>query len=69
MARVSPIYVNEKNAAALLDMGVGEFRSHVIAGHLPRGLEIVPGVVRWDAEALRCIGRGDAIEGMGGVNW
>lgn len=69
MTRITPFYVNEKNAAALLDMGVAEFRSHVEAGHLPRGQEIVPGTLRWDAEALRMIGRGDAIEGLGGVEW
>jgi len=69
MTRITPFYVTEKSAAALLDMGVAEFRSHVEAGHLPRGQEIVPGTLRWDAEALRMIGRGDAIEGMGGVDW
>ncbi|WP_374293108.1 hypothetical protein [Paenirhodobacter enshiensis] len=67
MTRITPFYVNEKNAAALLDMGAAEFRSHVEAGHLPKGQEIVPGVLRWDAEALRCIGRGAAIEG--GIDW
>ncbi|MDD8022786.1 MAG: hypothetical protein PHX82_06725 [Paracoccaceae bacterium] len=69
MTRFAPFYVNAKNAAALLDMGVGEFRLHVEAGHLPRGQEIVPGALRWDAEALGKIGRGDAIEGLAGVNW
>ncbi|MFD2174344.1 hypothetical protein [Rhodobacter lacus] len=69
MTRFTPFYVNEKNAAALLDMGVAEFRAHVATGHLPRGHEIVPGVLRWDAEALRMIGRGAAVEGMGGVDW
>ncbi|MFC3060361.1 hypothetical protein [Paenirhodobacter populi] len=69
MSRVPPFYVNEKNAAALLDMGVAEFRSHVEAGHLPRGREIAPGAIRWSAEALRMIGNGDAVEGMGGVQW
>ncbi len=66
MTRITPFYVTEKNAAALLDMSAAEYRVHVEAGHLPRGHEIVPGALRWDAEALRSIGRGDAIEGMGG---
>ncbi|SIS81115.1 hypothetical protein [Phaeovulum vinaykumarii] len=69
MSRITPFYVNEKNAAALLDMGVSEFRAHVKAGHLPRGQEIVPGLLRWDAESLRMIGRGAAVEGMQGVEW
>lgn len=67
MTRLSPILANEKTAAALLDMPVPEFRTLIDRGHLPRGREIAPGVIRWDAEALRQIGRGDAIDG--GIEW
>lgn len=67
MPRVTPILAGEETAAKLLDMKPAEFRALVQAGHLPRGREIAPGLVRWDAEALRQIGRGDAIEG--GIEW
>ena len=69
MANSAPILASETSAARLLDMKPAEFRALVEAGHLPREHEIAPGVRRWDAEALRCIGRGDAIEGMGDVQW
>ncbi|WP_353429575.1 hypothetical protein [Paracoccus denitrificans] len=67
MPRHIPILAGEETAAELLDMKLAEFRALVQAGHLPRGLEIAPGLVRWDAETLRQIGRGDAIEG--GIEW
>ncbi|UFS65729.1 hypothetical protein LO749_03990 [Paracoccus denitrificans] len=67
MPRLVPILAGEETAAELLDMKPAEFRALVQAGHLPRGREIAPGLVRWDAEALRQIGRGDAIEG--GIEW
>ena len=69
MAHLFPILVNEKTAARLLDMTVAEFRSLVEAGHLPRGREIFPGVVRWVTEDLRRIASGDAADGMGDVQW
>ncbi len=46
MTRITPFYVTEKKAAALLHMSTAEFRLHVEARHLPRGYEIVPGVLR-----------------------
>lgn len=67
MLRLVPILAGEETAAKLLDMKPAEFRALVQADHLPRGREIAPGLVRWDAEALRQIGRGDAIEG--GIEW
>jgi hypothetical protein len=67
MANLTPILANEKTAAALLDMPVTEFRALVDGGHLPKGREIAPGVIRWEAEALRQIARGDAIDG--GIQW
>ena len=67
MAHFFPILVNEKTAGRLLDMTVAEFRSLVEAGHLPRGREITPGVVRWVTDDLRRIASGDAADGMGDV--
>jgi len=67
MARPPPILAKESTSAALLDMRQAEFRALVAAGHLPRGREIAPGVIRWDAEQLRAIGRGDAIDGS--ISW
>lgn len=50
-------------------MKPAEFREHVEAGHLPKGKEIAPGVIRWPVDDLRRIGSGDAIEAMGDVRW
>ncbi|QCO56953.1 hypothetical protein EOK75_14225 (plasmid) [Pseudorhodobacter turbinis] len=69
MSKPTPILANEANAAKLLDMKPAEFCALVERGHLPRGREIAPGFVRWDVDELRRIGRGDAIDGMDGVQW
>lgn len=65
----TPLFATETSAARLLDMRVAEFRSLVEAGHLPRGREIAPGVLRWVTDDLRRIANGDASDGMGDVNW
>lgn len=67
MAQPVPFFVNETNAARLLDMALAEFRRLVKSGHLPRGREIAPGVVRWVTDELRQISNGDAIDG--GIDW
>lgn len=67
MSKLTPIFASEKAAAELLDMAPADFRDLVASGHLPRGREIAPGLVRWDAEQLRALGRGDAVDG--GINW
>ncbi len=69
MANFAPILANETTAARLLDLKPGEFRSLVDSGHLPRGREIAPGLVRWPVEDLRRIACGEASEGMGDVSW
>lgn len=69
MANLAPILANETTAARLLDLKPGEFRLLVEAGHLPRGKEIAPGLVRWPVDDLRRIGTGEASEGMGDVKW
>ncbi|TCP62171.1 hypothetical protein EV663_10213 [Rhodovulum bhavnagarense] len=69
MTAVTPILANERTAARLLDVGVTEFRALVDAGHLPKGREIAPGLVRWPVDDLRRIAKGDAVEGMGDVQW
>lgn len=69
MAHLAPILANETSAARLLDMKPAEFRSLVEAGHLPRGREIAPGLIRWNTEDLLRIASGDASDGMGDVQW
>lgn len=53
MRSLTPFLASEKTAAELLDMKPTEFRQLVRAGHLPRGEEIAPGVVRWETDHLR----------------
>ncbi|MFC3169851.1 hypothetical protein [Paracoccus fontiphilus] len=67
MTKALPLWASEKTAASLLDMKPCEFRALVADGHLPRGREIAPGLIRWNADDLRAIGRGEAIEG--GIGW
>ena len=69
MTLSTPILASETSAAKLLDMKLAEFRSLVDAGHLPRGREIAPGVLRWVTDDLRRIASGDASDGMGDVQW
>jgi len=69
MTNPAPILASETSAAKLLDMKPAEFCALVERGHLPRGREIAPGYIRWDVEDLRRIIRGDAIDGMDGVQW
>jgi hypothetical protein len=69
MPAPSPIAASEATAARLLDMGVAEFRELVVAGVLPRGREIAPGLRRWDVAELRKIITGHAAEGMDDVTW
>lgn len=65
----APLFASETSAARLLDMKPAQFRTLVEAGHLPRGREIAPGVVRWVTDDLRRIATGEAAEGMGDVKW
>lgn len=69
MAHPAPILASETSAAQLLDMKPAEFRALVEAGHLPRGREIAPGLVRWPVDDLRRIARGEASEGLEDVRW
>jgi len=55
MSQHLPILATEATAAKLLDMKSNEFRRLVEAGHLPRGREIAPGLLRWPVEDLRWI--------------
>ena len=66
---MQPLFASEARAARLLDMKPAEFRALVEAGHLPRGREIAPGLVRWPVDDLRRIVAGEAIDGMGDVQW
>lgn len=65
----APILASETNAARLLDMKPEQFRALVEAGHLPRGREIAPGLVRWPVDDLRRLADGRAVDGMEGVDW
>ena len=67
MTAITPIFVSETTAAKLLDMKPAEFRALVEAGHLPKGREIAPGVLRWVTDDLRRIRSGEAIEA--GIEW
>lgn len=69
MSVSAQILASETSAARLLDMKVAEFRALVGSGHLPRGREIAPGVLRWVTDDLRRIASGDASDGMGDVKW
>ena len=67
MSQAAPIFASETTAAKLLDMKPTEFRALVSRGLLPKGREIVPGVVRWPVDDLRKIASGQAIDG--GIDW
>lgn len=69
MSAQAPILASEVSAAKLLDMNPREFRALVDAGHLPRGKEIAPGMIRWAVDELRRIASGEASEGMWDVQW
>jgi predicted DNA-binding transcriptional regulator AlpA len=69
MTRHTPILASEAKAAELLDMTVDTFRKLVKEGHLPPGRLIGGGLVRWDTDQLRRIGRGEAADGMDDVRW
>jgi len=69
MPSPAPIFASEVSAGRLLDMKPAEFRALVDAGHLPPGREIAPGLVRWPVDDLRRIVSGEAVEGMGDIQW
>ncbi|MEL6596543.1 MAG: hypothetical protein AAFQ47_11440 [Pseudomonadota bacterium] len=69
MKRFAPILAGERLAAELLDLKLSDFSRLVGEGHLPRGREIAPGVVRWSVDDLRGIANGTVAEGMGDVKW
>ncbi len=65
---LQPMFVSETSAARLLDMRPAEFKRLVAAGHLPKPRSI-GGHSRWDVDELRKIIKGEAVEGMGDVQW
>jgi hypothetical protein len=68
MAKLTILFANDRNAAALLDMKPAEFRGLVDKGVLPKPTKIGC-FERWDVEQLQTIARGDAACGIGEVNW
>lgn len=69
MKNLVPLLVTEQSAARLCDMRVSEFRRLVDAGHLPRGREIVPGLLRWPVRDLQSIIDGTAATGSDEIQW
>lgn len=67
--QIAPILASEETAAKLLDMKLTQFRALVEAGHLPKGRAIAPDCVRWSTDDLRRISNGEAVNGMGDVQW
>lgn len=65
----TPIFASEITAARLLDLGTKQFRDLVAQGHLPRGDEIAPGVVRWDTDILKRISKGGGADIWGAIEW
>ena len=65
----APLFASERSAAQLLDMTPRDFRELVEAGHLPRGREIAPGLIRWSVDDLRRVATGEASDGMEDVRW
>ncbi|WP_217621142.1 hypothetical protein [Pseudosulfitobacter pseudonitzschiae] len=60
---------SETTAARLLDLRTQEFRALVDGGHLPKGHEIAPGVVRWDTDMLKQISNGEVGDIRGAIEW
>ncbi|TVP70137.1 MAG: hypothetical protein EA339_13430 [Rhodobacteraceae bacterium] len=69
MPKLTPIMASEPSAAALLDMPLDVFRDLVEAGAIPPGRHIAPGLVRWDVDQLKRIGRAETCDGMDDVTW
>jgi hypothetical protein len=60
---------SNRKAASLMDLSLSDFLRAVEAGHLPRGRETAPGLVRWSVDDLTRIANGDAFDGLGDVRW
>ncbi len=68
MASLTPLGACERRAAKLLDMKLTEFTALVRDGHLPPPRDI-GGFKRWDVQELQRIISGEAVDGMGDVQW
>ena len=68
MSAITPLFATETKAAKLLDMKPAEFRSLVDGGHLPKP-RVLGEIKRWDVEELVKIWRGEAVQGMSGIDW
>ncbi|WP_321832587.1 hypothetical protein [Thalassovita sp.] len=60
MAKITPLWVSEKTAAAMLDMSRTEFSKHVNSGSLPPAQLRRNGIIRWSVAALEKIADGSA---------
>jgi len=61
MSRPAPLFANDRNAAALLDMKPAEFRALVDKGVLP-GPKNIAGYERWRVADLDAIASGCALD-------
>ncbi|MDW3222505.1 MAG: hypothetical protein R8G34_06385 [Paracoccaceae bacterium] len=63
-----PILVGERQAARLFDQRLAQLRALVEGGALPRP-KTIGEFERWDTMELCRVASGDAIDGMGDVQW
>lgn len=63
-----PIFVGERQAAQLFDLKPAQFRALVDGGQLPKP-KTIGEFERWDTGELCRVASGDAIDGVGDVQW
>ena len=64
-----PLMASETTAARLFDLDTRKFNKLVADGDFPPGVEIAPGVLRWDIEVLKKIASGGGADGWGQIDW
>lgn len=69
MKHLQPIMVGKATAAQLFELDTAKFMFLVENRYLPSGLEIAPGILRWDTETLRKIANGGGSIGWGDIDW
>lgn len=65
----TPFMASETTAARLFDLDTRKFNKLVADGHFPQGVEIAPGVLRWDTEMLKKVASGGGADGWGQIDW
>ena len=64
-----PFMASDTTAARLFDLNTRKFNKLVADGHFPPGVEIAPGILRWDTDLLRKIANGGGADGWGQIDW